>query len=267
MTLINQGKTHTFNIQTYCKTNIIHLILIVTWFIALIIENTGGRSADKEENFLLSFKECIINLLGWFNKFNPLFVIFSLGTIFLWILTVKNKRWDEYVKYFLAYFLTTFYILLLSSVVNSEYVSRIDVMYASHFWLLLILMLLFIDLIKSFKYSQIALAPIALVAALGTIFATSSYKELNYCNIPFEQCEALADDIILQFQTADKNTETEIDLLVPEFDSDINWPLNIHQKDNLSKTMYRHRITHNLIIIRNLVPSEEKTKEFINAQH
>lgn len=265
--LINQCKTHTFKIQSYCKTNTIHLFLILTWFIALTIENTGGRSADKEDNILLSFKECVINLLSWFNKFNPLFIIFALVTIFLWIVALKNKNWDKYVKYFLAYFLTTFYILLLSSVVNSEYVTRIDVMFASHFWLLFILMQLFSDLITSYKYNEIFLGAIALTAALGTILATNSFKELNYCNIPFSQCEALADDIILQFQTADNNGETEIDLAVPEFESEINWPLNIHQKDNFSKTMYRHRITHNLISIRELIPSKEKTKAFINVQN
>ena len=262
VSLIDKIRSHQFKSNKYCLQYKNSIIILIIWLISLAIEVTGGRSTGRESNYLQGFFDAFTNIWTWFALFNPLFLVLSAIIIVLWIKNVKNKN-VTFVKYFLSLVLTSLYLILLSSVVDSSYVTRIDVIFAADFWLLLILMLFLIEILPTLKKERILIAGLTSLSIIGTIYSSVSCKEINYINIEYKQCEALTDDIINQFKTAEGNGETEIDLLVPKFDNEINWPYGLWQADDFSKAMYRHRITHDKITVRQMIPSMDKTHEFI----
>lgn len=266
LALINECRQKTFKLSEYVADNKARLIVIVVWFCSLLIETTGGRSEGKTDSFIESLKYAFFNLFGWFERFNVAFIIFMFTVIVLWIVLVKDKRRANIGRYLLALVLTVAYIVLLSSVVNSSYTERIDVMLAVNFWLLLILVFLLTEAMSYYKNGVRVLAALAVLSVIATAYSSNTFKEINYVNISYEQCEALVDDIIGQFKTAELNGETEIDLLVPAFDTEDNWPYGTYSASHFTKTMYRHRIIKSRINVNNVIPSEEMTQKYVNLK-
>lgn len=262
ITLINDCSSGSFILPVYFKSNKAFLIPLIIWFCSLAIESTGGRSSGRESNFISSLYEAFINLWKWFGDFSLYFLLMSGGIITIWFVTIKNKNLISTVKYLLALFFTTLYILLLSAVVDSSYVRRVDVFFAAFFWVLLILMLALCSIAESIHIANAMITALALFSIIGTIYVSNTCKEINYINMPYEQCEALVDDIIAQFKAAEMDGKTEFNLLVPAFDGESNWPIGTFAASHFTKVMYRHRIVHTKIDVI-VMPSEEKSREFI----
>ena len=261
--LIKDCSAHTFKLSDYCRTNKPLLIVLGVWLSSLFFETTGGRSEGKESDFLASLLDSFKNVGTWLGSFNLIFLIILCAVFVLWIIKVKNKNTDVTVKYLLAFVLTTLYIVLLSTVVNSTYVSRVDVNIAADFWLLLMFMLALCKLSAIIRGSDLILGGLVIVSVISTALVINTYQESNYINLPYQKCEALADDIIAQFKEAEQNGLEEFDLIVPKFSTENNWPYNIAQSDDFSKAMYRHGITKYKINVRTMTLSEEKYRQFI----
>lgn len=242
-----------------------HLVIMLVWFSSFAFELTGGRSSGHESNIFASFISASTNILTWGKQFNIIILIFSAITVLLYFFLSPKKNLLFLAKCFIAFLLTTLYLILLSAVVDSTYITRIDVMFASFFWLLLIIMLLVCELSQFFNHSAVILGIMSALFGLSTMYASSTYKEMNYSNIPYKQCEELADNIINQFKNAELNGDTEIDLIVPKFDTENNWPYGIYQAEHFTKVMYRHKITHTKIYVRKMVPSKEMTQKYITS--
>ncbi|SFO26931.1 hypothetical protein SAMN04487831_11524 [Pseudobutyrivibrio sp. UC1225] len=263
MAMISDCENKKFGLADFYKNNKENLIVLLVWFCSLAIEKTGIRSEGKTTDFFESLIQAISNLKVWGSLFNIVFLIFAGVVILLWCLLAKEKKTVAIVKYLLGFVLTTIYLVLLSAVVSSEYVTRVDVMFAGGFWMLLILMLFVSDLAGNINSSNAILPVLAVVILCCTIYVSNSYKEINYCNISYEKCEALADDIISQFKVAEENGQTEIELVVPKFDTKDNWPYGTYASERFTNVMYRHGIINGKINVKALVPSEEKTRAYI----
>ena len=261
--LINDCSEHSFKFPEFVKRHKPHLIVLFIWLSSLLFESTGGRSGGKEDDFLTSLGEAFANIATWVKSFNLCFIILFCVVIVLWSVLVNEKNTGSAFRYFLAFVLTTLYIVLLSSVVNSSYVTRVDVMIASDFWLLLIMMLALCRIVSIIKSGDKILAGLALVAVVITFCVIGTYQESNYINLPYNKCEALAEDVIAQFKTAEQNGEKEFDLVVPDFGTENNWPYNLAQSDDFSKALYRHNITKEKIDVRTMILSADKYSQFI----
>lgn len=267
LALIDDLKKKSFKLSEYVKENKIRLIVIAVWACSLMIETTGGRSEGKTDSFIVSLKYAFSNIFGWIGRFNLGFIIFAVAAILIWVILVEDKRRANIFKYIFAFVLTVIYIVLLSSVVNSSYTERIDVMLAVNFWLMLILVFLLIEAMNFYKNGIRVLAVLSALSIIVTAYVSNTYKEINYVNIPYEQCEALVDNIIEQFKTAEKNGDTEIDLKVPAFDTEDNWPFGTYSASHFTKTMYRHRIIKTRINVNNIVTSEEMTQMYVEKRN
>ena len=265
MNLVEKSTKKQFHLKEYCIYNRPHLIILFSWLCSMIIETTGGRSASREISFLSSLYDSLKNLCIWGSRLNKIFLIFVFVTAFIWIVLVHEiKQFVYIIKLLIAFILTTVYLVLLSAVVNSTYVTRADVIIASAFWFLLIAMSLLCELVSNTTKMNMILSFVVAFSIIETILTCTTYKEINYLNLSYKQCEALVNDVILQFKEADKNGENEIELIVPDFHTSNNWPYNVMQADDFTKAMYRHRITHKKIMVKDLILSEEKTKKYIN---
>ncbi len=262
--LVKDCSAHKFKLSDYFKANKPLLIVLGVWISSLLFETTGGRSEGKESDFLTSLLDSFKNVGTWLGSFNLFFLIILCAVFVLWIIMAKNKNPDTTVKYLLAFVLTTLYIVLLSAVVNSTYVSRVDVIIAADFWLLLMFMLALCELSAVIRSADLILGGLVVISVVSTALVINTYQESNYINLPYRKCEALADDIIAQFKEAEQNGETEFDLIVPKFSTENNWPYNLAQSDDFSKAMYRHGITNYKINVRTMTLSEEKYRQFID---
>lgn len=263
--LINTCRAHCFNLKKYIKENKFQLIPILIWFLSIIIELTGGNSDRGETNFPANFPKSLLNFVSWPNRFSILFVLFVLFTVFNWIKNINANKNASLIKYILAFGLDSLYVVVLSSFVDSNYILRMDVMFSVFFWLLLIIMLLLIQAMTVSKKSGLILVSVTIIFIIATLYFSNTFKEINYCNLSYEQCENLVDDIICQFKTAEANGATEIDVYVPEFDTPDNWPFGIYSASHFEKVMYRHHIIKRRIIVKQVIPSIDKTRKYIDT--
>ena len=261
-TLYKEVKGKSFNVKSYWTKNRPPLIVILVWFCSFIIEKTGGRAAcfatGIPHNILSSGKRMVF----WFGHFNIIFVVIGAAVIILRIFFLKREYLVEDAKIALALCLTTIYIILLSAVVNYTYVERTDAILPVAFWALFMLMMFVGKMSEKIKYGNTILSLMAAVSVIGTVYYSNTYEEINYEKLPYENCEAFVDDVINQFKEAESQGETEIELVLPEFNTDDNWPIADYASGSFSESLYFHGVTDQKIDVEKMVFTKRKNKEF-----
>ncbi len=113
------------------------------------------------------------------------------------------------------------------------------------------------ELSEKIMNTTIILAVLATVSIIGTMYYSNTYKEINYVNLPYKNCEAFVDDVISQFKTAKSNGQSEMDLVLPAFDTDDNWPIADYADATFSGIMYYHWIVKSRIGVTMFFSSEK----------
>ena len=70
-----------------------------------------------------------------------------------------------------------------------------------------------------------------------------SFAEINTLGIPATKCISIDNDLVNQMIEADASGKDEIVLEVMDTGYDDNWPHSTVIGNNLSTTLYRHRVT------------------------
>ena len=249
-------------IKRFCSEHKIHFFVLVVWLLTHVIEKTGGRSGDRSENLLSSLVTTTTNLISDFRMLNFLVLVFAVVVIILW----RKKHIDhkaQAIKIMLSFVITLLYVFALSVIVNSWYITRPDVIFAFGFWILLAMALCFAELLLvdpkyGWTITIILASAIMIASGYGNMF-----RPLNYRNLSYTQCEAIMNDIISQLKLAEEEGIEEIDLVVPKFETDDNWPIAMYAKDRFPEALYKHHVIKTVIKVNKLVPSEEKSKVFL----
>lgn len=252
-------KDSSFDKKIYMNNNKISLIIICCWLVSHVIERTGGRSGGRVGSFFHNLSNVIVLALDWITRINILVLVFTVIVLIIWIKKVNSTK-DQVSKILMVMFFTFAYISLLCAVVDSVYMRRPEVILALAFWGLFSVSYCFNALvILNKKYAFIAV--ILLLAAQTVIINPRHvFKYVNYNGFTYSQSEALMNDIIEQFVTAEAEENYEIDLFVPKFDTDDNWPIATYASDRFSSALFKHKVILHKIKVNRMVPSIDNLK-------
>ena len=90
------------------------------------------------------------------------------------------------------------------------------------------------------------------------------YKPSNTSSISSEICRRVGDDIVIQILDAERQGLKQVNLHVPQFAAEDNWPIVKYAggpQSRFSYTLWRHGLIEDGISV-NLIPDVEKNKEF-----
>ena len=184
----------------------------------------------------------------------------------LWFIKVGKNSSVCFTRYLLSGVLTTGYLVLLCTVVNSGYIIRPDVFLAIAFWGIIILMVCIRELLDYYNKGQILIIPASIVLVICFLLTSNSYSVINFNGLTYDSSKAVMNDIISQFRTAEENGLDEMDLYVPKFDAEDNWPLATYAGERFSRSLYIHGVIDKKIKVRNVVPSNEKNTQLVRYE-
>ena len=250
-----------FSLKDYCSSCKVSLIVLAVWLVSFLVELTGERAAYHSELLLDETLFTAKSMLKWLYSMNRLFILLVAVVAVVGAALFKKINNLRATKSVLALCLTTIYIVLLTAYVDSSYIERADVMLPVMFWGLFLLMILLCEIAEIIRLKNIVLCLLALICVTGSVYYSTHFKEINYAHIPYKKCVAFVDDVITQFQDAERNGQTQTDLVLPVFYTEDNWPIADYADLTFANMMYHHRLTDTLITVKNMVFTEEKNRQ------
>jgi hypothetical protein len=158
--------------------------------------------------------------------------------------------------------LTAIYLILLSAVAGTRYISRPDVLFTWLFWLMFIGFLSFGQICVCIPRSMMALPLMIYIIAFETIISAKTYSEMNTLGYAPATVKLIDDFIINQVKEADKAALNNMIIYVPEYETTDNWPIAIYGADRITSALYQHgivsRFIHATIVPDKAVNSELK---------
>lgn len=263
VTLICDVKRKEFRLSDYCIKNLINLGIIVCWGFANLIERTGGRATMAQHNFAANLLlVTVLTIIGGLSL-NIFITAFGVTTFVLWKREDKKKLKNLTVIKFVLYCLfTLIYIMLLSAIVDPTYVVLPQISICVWFYVFLALLGGFNEVLNNNRKEWRILFILAGTVLLLFITPGKIYMYPNFSNISYSQCEGVMNDIINQYKHAEQRGLNDIDVIVPAYERDDNWPLADFSGERISTTLYEHNIVGTYINVNAIIPSDEKNKQF-----
>ena len=145
--------------------------------------------------------------------------------------------------------LTSLALIALCSVVASSYIARTDVFISALFYIFLMLMLMAAYLLRKLPGLFLVVPLVCFVTLTIVTNGLRIFAESNMKNLPSREVLAIDRDLVRQVVEADAAGAEEVDLHVPKWDSEDNWPHAIYAGKHMANTLYRHGITNKLMTI------------------
>ena len=243
------------------------VVIICAWLTSLLFELFGGRADSLGENsyFVESAKE----LFNWSRSLNVLTVVIisvsvicALG-IYLYNRKKGNKEEYSFILAVLAISMVvaSLYLVIVASSTGYWYLKRADVIYSVPFFALLIGAVSFAYVIKNVKWSEIVTPILLLLLICNTFNGTHIFRENIRNNMSAEKTKELDYYIMEQVIEAVNAGETSMELKVPYYTSEDNYPIPYYFGDRITTTLMRHGLIDRYIEI-TIVPDESVNEEF-----
>ena len=258
------------------KENLFCAAIVVLWLAEILIEYKGGRAAAVGSGISMSL---ILESAGAFAHsvmtIRTLFLL-SIGLFLLtgvmvstWGGKYNNIIFESYntyisslVKSVICMFLTAIYLILLSAVAGTRYISRPDVLFTWLFWLMFIGFMSLGQICVCIPRSIMALPLMIYIIVFETIISTKTYSEINTSGYAPATVKLIDDFIINQVKEADKAALNDMTIYVPEYDTTDNWPIAAYGANRITSALYQHgivsRYIHATIVPDKTVNSELK---------
>lgn len=263
LNLIPAIKEKRFNLKEYCADNWCNLLIIFVWLCSNILETTGGRADSIHKNVLLNLPMSFVYFIVGMVTMNIFLNIMNCMVFVSWFKEHNKKLSSTAIRFIYYIGLLVAYLLLLCATSEPSYLALPHVDLAIFFYLIIAMIACLNELIKSNeRFRKIPLILLGTLALL-LIFPGRLFAPYNYSLISYNQCEALMNDVIDQFKAAEAAGQSEVVLEIPEYDEGGNWPLSTDLiGERYSNAFYKHKITKSYITVKDIVVTEEKTKEF-----
>lgn len=265
--LIKAAKNNTKTVE-FIKNNLSKIFFLIVWGISQIFEINGGRANSLSSNisFVARFKLTLKHFKYMITSLNDNFVIFAIVVIILTlILLIKNrKKKDNNMSLIgniiFSGFFTTLYIILVCTCCGYGYVRRTDTIFGIVFYLFLLIFFDISYILKRIPRAIIVVPLIIFVIYTQTDNFGRTFKPSNMAGLEPEVCIEIDNYIIDQIIAADKENKYEVDLHIPNFYSEYNWPIATYSAGYVN-TLYKNGIIKNIITI-NYVIDDNVNKMF-----
>ena len=270
MGLIKVKKDNKHWFGDYLKARSATVLLLVLWLLGQWFE-FNGRRANQLKNF--HFSQTVREAI---NAAVP--VLSSVSAPFLWMalilhaggigVTLWKKRRDELApaQYALiAALLTALYLLLSCAVCAPGYISRPDTFYGLFFFVMLILLTAFRQVMRHLPGTRTIVPLCLIVLALECNTDGITYRNSMYYDLPASVCYQVDNDILQQLQSAVAAGESKTVLYVPKFNAAKNWPIlaNKSSRKRIPAHLYKMGLLQKNIEVTKIIPTEDKNREFL----
>lgn len=232
--------------------SIVSYVFILFWLIALVFEMFGGRAGGAVSAGIKieSIKETLRNYFHIFSLFNTVIICCVIVLFILIVFSVFHKKSIHFnaakaniLVYASSFLIASIFLVALCSVVNPDYIMRPQVYIGFVFPLLLIIASILSALIVESNITTVLLAGVSAICFILFAVNIGSFAEINTLGIPATKCISIDNDLVNQMIEADASGKDEIVLEVMDTGYDDNWPHSTVIGNNLSTTLYRHRVT------------------------
>lgn len=249
------------------------LCIILMWLVSLGFELTGGRAVavgiDSPASGFTQVFTGFIRVLGSMSKYFCLmvFVGCSYATVLL-IRNLRKKDKNENVmflgsrsfRFIGAGIVTLVYQFLLCGVTGlTHYIESADVLISIFFFALVELFIIVLFALAENPKLGV-LIPLVLCVAVSLCDTWGdTYKESNMYEDSSAITASITRDIYNQIMDAQDQGLTAVDIKVPVFDGDENWPVAYYMGGVIPKTLYEHGQLATLIEV-TIVPDIERNE-------
>lgn len=249
----------------FLKENLIYAVIGLGWLISAIFEFNGKRadSLSTEGFFAQSFSETFRQmgvLSGWISGESrlALILVVILLAVFLWGNRLIRMSYLGLLGQFLMQFgIVLGYLFLLYSKAGGTYALRPDAMWAAIFYGLFII-LLCVGMICTQRWVRIVLPLLILLIWIEVLNQNRRYQQGAY---DYTLQKMIGDSIIQQVLEAEREGKDEVEVQVPTYANETNWPQPYNMGVWLQNTLYSHRLIKRRIKIV-IVPDLSLTEKF-----
>jgi len=246
----NRKEAHWLN--SFIRNHSYSLTVIALWFIVQLIE-ANGRRATSYGHLDRSLIDEVVSTFKYFVHIH--YNLKFLALVFFSIITAKAYNYFKVKKnvthfgripviLIFALFLSTAYLILLSSRVSVTYIQRGDVIFSYAFFLLLLTILCISYLCIKIRYFKLTIPFLILFVFYEQNTQGNVYKEIQHeYGLDAQSCLKLDRYIIGRVCEADAQGLDTVIIKVPKFNDDDNWPLSKDLSENLGTTLYKHNVT------------------------
>ncbi len=228
------------NGRQFWKQNAFPSAVLVLWFLALLLEGSGGRGASQST--LNNHKGTLLRLIGdaaeqffqtmWHT--NLLYrLLFLTAVILLIVQCVPNMRSPDagapsrigpVLRTACVGILSMAFIILLSAVVSPEYLNRPEVIFAAVFAVILFMLLCVAGFLQHMPRFAVLMPIVLLFVFSMTCTRFRTFSDSNPVNIHGQVAVALEDEIYQSIITAAEEGRWDVGVQVPKYQEDGNWP-------------------------------------------
>ncbi|MDO5444945.1 MAG: hypothetical protein Q4F31_04920 [Eubacteriales bacterium] len=250
----------------FLKDNAVELLIELLWIVSAVFELCGDRAeaAVIEDsavgNIGLMLPEALSAFFGSLRSANKILLLFLFAAVFLAVLCLilrRNKKEDDSCRYVsmilecaVSFIVVSVLLILLAAASSARYAGISTNLLAVLFFVFLAAVSSLACAAEHFSSISVFLPFIfcLLVSLTNTSYVT--FLDSNDILVDGDRCIEIGEDLIAQFQAAEKEGLTEFDLHVLDTkggeDSD-NWPHTYYMKDRISLTLNKHGLVSEYI--------------------
>lgn len=243
---------HKASLKSKIKNTQIPIICILLWGVSLLFEFFGGRARRGSNPFDLV--GTLKSLYSVVVRMNGLFVLILLIAVLILTFLLISNRKDKSLKPFIqiVFFcafgvvFTLLFNIILCAKVDINYIHRSEILICVFFYVFLLISAIICKILKH-NFVRIIL-PLLIVVVCSFVFTSSrTFMESNTEGFTSEKCKQIDEYLIEQIVKADENGLKEIQLHVPVFEDQENWPITEYGAKRIPKALYKHHIVQNEI--------------------
>ena len=237
------------------------VVVLIGWLLAQIMEATGGRAsyAIHSLTYMERFGTTIRYFAGMILKVNPICAVLIIACIIYLLARIILKK-DKLCANILALCCINIaglmvYNIITCNKVDPEYIKRTDVLWGMLFWIILIEIYAIITLCDQYSFVCV-LVPLGLILVFCNI--DTKGKTFDEAVVGIDEPEdayMICEYIVSQLRMADSQGIRHIDLTVPYYGTDDNWPIATYVNESISDMAYEYGITSHRIEIDRIVPT------------
>lgn len=255
------------------RKNIMWLGVIFVWLLSLLMESQGGRAASVQfsGSFLSAVGETVIVLVNTIKGLNSLYIFIFIAiesAAFILFLFSRKTSADgerEYVRltviYLISLLVTVAYLVLLCARTGGYRINRGDIFSGILFYVMMLVWTSLVYVMNKSKALIIIMPIVIYILLFETIFNAKSYREINTSNYSSAVVEQISNDILEQILLADSQGQTAMELYVPVYDSNDNWPICTYGGKRISRTLFAHGMIGKEIEI-TIVPTYDMNEKY-----
>ncbi len=237
--------------KEFIQSKVIHLFIIIMWFISLIYDANGMRaqmlqkSTDSVSFFSQPLSDVFLQSKALFSNFNVILLLFLLIMLTFIFVSIKQHRINiseinAIAGYVYLILITFIYLMLIYAKTGGIYSSRPDAMWAIISYYLVFLSICFNIFINAFRKFNVSILLLILTFFFAInqnrAFANGSY---GYDYVTYKKIDNY---IIKQVIDGDLSGKEVVEVHVPNEHSDSNWPHPYNMSDWLQNTLYAHKV-------------------------